>query len=187
MFRELILTAVVIMCATVLCLAADSDVKVQSGLQTEETIGSFVVDDVTGPASGKSICYACRYGSRPVVCVFTREITEDVATLIRQLDKQVEKYSQRQLKAFVVHLSEDPEPDREELSKLRDRLELKNVPLTLFDGITGPRNCRISQRAALTVVLWSGQKVKANHAFKTSQPGDDTISAVISDVARMVE
>ena len=88
----------------------------KSGLQVGEIIGTFDVEDVTGPARGREICYACRYGSRPVVNVFVREMTDEVTTLITELDKQIEKNEEKPLKAFVVLLSEDPKADEDDFS-----------------------------------------------------------------------
>jgi len=159
----------------------------KSGLQVGEIIGTFDVEDVTGPARGREICYACRYGSRPVVNIFVREITNEVATLITKLDKQVENNQEKQLKAFVVLLSEDPKADEELLIKVTRKHRIRNVPLTLFDGEIGPPKCRISENAAVTVMLWHDSEVKANHAFAEGKLDKKSIEAVVKSTAKILK
>lgn len=165
----------------------DERTSLKSGLQPGETIASFHVEDVTGPAKGKSICYACRYGSRPVVNVFVREITDEVVTLMRQLDAQVEKHKDEQLQVFLVLLSLDPESDRETLENLAAKQELKHVPLTLFDGLTGPPKMKIAQRADVTIMLWNKAKVKSNHAFTSEALNDKAVAAVIKEIPDLLK
>ena len=159
----------------------------KSGLQVGEIIGTFDVEDVTGPARGREICYACRYGSRPVVNIFVREITDEVATLITKLDKQIEKNQEKQLKAFVVLLSEDPKADEELLIRVTRKHRIRNVPLTLFDGEIGPPKCRISDKAAVTVMLWHDSEVKANHAFAKGKLDRKSIEAVVKSTAKILK
>lgn len=160
---------------------------VKSGLQVGDYVGSFDVEDVTGPARGRSICYACRYGARPVINIFAREMTDEVAMLIAAIDKKIDKHQDRQLKAFVVLLSEDPEADEEKLIRLTRKHRIRNVPLTLFDGIAGPPKCRIAEKAAVTVMLWHDQEVKANHAFAAGQFDQAGIDAVLRSTAKILK
>ena len=159
----------------------------KSGLQVGEIIGTFDVEDVTGPARGREICYACRYGSRPVVNIFVREITDEVTTLITKLDKEIGKNQEKQLKAFVVLLSEDPKADEELLIKVTRKHRIRNVPLTLFDGEIGPPKCRISEKAAVTVMLWHDSEVKANHAFAKGEFDKKSIEAVVKSTAKILK
>ena len=61
-----------------------------------------------------------------------------MAGLVKQLDAAVGKNKASQLKAFVVVLSDDPDADEPKLKALAKKLRVKNVPLTIFDGISGP-------------------------------------------------
>ncbi len=94
---------------------------------------------------GKSICYACDYGTRPVINVFIRNVTTENTRLIQKLDQMAVQHMDESLKVFVVLLSMDPEADRQQLIELDQQCDLAHVPLTLFDGITGPKNCKIAQ------------------------------------------
>ena len=57
-------------------MAWAADVK--SGLAVGEFVGAFDVKDCSGPSEGKTLCYRCQYGNRPVVAVFTRRLTDDL-------------------------------------------------------------------------------------------------------------
>ena len=170
-------------------LAADNEtgMPLKSGLQVGDYVGTFDVKDVTGPARGRSICYACRYGARPVINIFARQITDEVATLIARIDKQIDENQDKELKAFVVLLSEDPKADEQTLIKLTRKHNIKNIPLTLFDGTAGPPKCRIAGKADVTVMLWHDQEVKANHAYAKGKLDKKGIEAVVKSTAKILE
>jgi hypothetical protein len=67
---------------------------------------------------------------------------------------------------------------------LKDSL---NVPLTIFDGTTGPKNCKIDQHAAETVVMWNKARVKSNHTFAAGQLNDGAIAAILNDAPNILE
>jgi hypothetical protein len=50
--------------------AACAAEKLESGLPVGDSVPAFNVRDITGPSEGKTLCYRCQYGSRPVVTVF---------------------------------------------------------------------------------------------------------------------
>lgn len=158
----------------------------KSGLQPGEFVGTFDVEDVTGPARGRSICYACRYGARPVINIFAREMTDQVATLITKIDKQIDENQDKELKAFVVLLSDDPATDKKTLIKLTQKHKIRNVPFTIFDSIAGPARCRIAEKADVTVMLWHDQEVKANHAFAKGKLNKDGIEAVVKSTSTIL-
>ena len=78
-----------------------------SGLQVGQRPDTFFVRDCTGPAAGKTLCYFCRYGGRPVVTVFVREINEQVADLAKQLDQIVADHREQRMAAFLVVVTDD--------------------------------------------------------------------------------
>lgn len=160
---------------------------IRSGLQPGETVGSFHVQDVTGPAQGTSLCYACRYGSRPVINVFVREMTDNVIELVQRLDEQARQHKAEQLEVFVVLLSLDPESDRDLLIDVARKHAVKHVPLTIFDGLTGPPQMKIAQQADVTVMLWNETKVQANHAFTTGTLDDTAVKAILRDIPKLLK
>lgn len=184
--KQLIACTILLLSTTPLFAQAEAENRLKSGLQVGDTIASFNVLDVTGPAKGKSICYACRFGHRPVVNVFVRQLTPETVTLIRELDRMAAKHEDEQLKVFVVFLSMDPESDGKQLVELNQKHKLDHAPLTIFDGITGPKKCRIAEHAAVTVIMWKSAKVIANHASATGKLDEETVASVLADVPKIL-
>ncbi len=111
--------------------------EVKSGLKPGEAPAAFLVQDATGPAAGTKLCYRCRYGGNPVVAVFTHKLDANLTYLVKKVDAEVEKNKDKKLKAFVVLLTDDPDKAEPQLKKLAETNNIKNVPLTIFDGPLG--------------------------------------------------
>ena len=77
-------------CVAMLSITASAG-EVKSGLQVGDSPPPFYVADVTGPAAGKKLCYRCKYGARPVVSIFAREMNDDVKQLVSKIDAVVGK------------------------------------------------------------------------------------------------
>ena len=149
--------------------------ELESGLKVGEQPGAFNVKDITGPNKGKSLCYRCNYGARPVVNVFAREVNEDLAKLIKQIDDVVAKNDDKKMAAFVVVLAEDADTIAPQLEEMANKNGIKNVPLTIFDGQSGPGDYNIAEQADVTVMMWNKSEVKANVALRegtTERHGD---------------
>ena len=97
--------------------------------------------------------------------IFTRSLTDDLASLVKQVDSFVADNKSKQASAFLVLLTNDPDEDEAKLQEFAKKHGIKNVPLTLFDGESGPPNYKIAKDAHVTVLLWKQRNIKANHAF----------------------
>jgi hypothetical protein len=122
-----------------------------------------------------------------VVTIFTRSITDNLTSLVRLVDKQLEENEDKKLAAFVVLLSNDPDADEIELKELAEKQEIKNIPLTIYDGIAGPPNYNIAEDVDLTVLHWKGQKVVVNHAFAKGELKVDGVTKVVESTAKILE
>ena len=135
----------VLACAAVLALVAGVSVadELTSGPGKGKGIGAFQVVKIGGAADdgvqvGQQLCYRCKYGSRPMVMVFTRNQGETVTKLTTQLNEAAGKH---RVKAFVNLLGEDREELEAAAKKLAGTDELPNVPVVVpieFDN--GPKN-----------------------------------------------
>jgi hypothetical protein len=121
------------------------------------------------------------------VCVFAREMTDHLASLVKQIDRQVGKNEEKKMASFVVLLSEDPDATAPKLEALAQKQEVKNVPLTIFDGEAGPGDYKIAQDADVTIMMWKGLEVKVNHAFKKGELNEEKVKAVMADTAKILE
>jgi hypothetical protein len=120
------------------------------------------------------------------VNVFARSLTDDLASLVKQIDDQVAQNSSKQMKGFVVLLTDDPDAAEAEIKAFATKHGIKNVPLTIYDGIAGPSNYRIAKDAEVTVNMWVGLKSKANFAFAKDELNKDEIAKVVADTTKIL-
>ncbi len=161
--------------------------ELKSGLQPGEPLPAYTVRDCTGPSEGKSLCYRCKFGDRPVVNIFAREMTPEVVALVKQIDGVVGKNEEKKMAAFVTLLTNDPDKDETKLKEIAKKEGgLKNVPLTIFDGIAGPDEYKIAEKADLTVMMWVDGKVKVSHAFAKGEYKTANSKAIIEDTKKIL-
>ena len=79
--------------------------------------------------------------------VITREITEEVSNLVKEIDTKVGDNKDKKMAAFVVLLTDNAEAGAKQLSNLAEDKKITNVPLTVYDGIAGPESYKISKDA----------------------------------------
>ena len=77
-----------------------------SGPQVGDELGAFQVEKLAGAGNdnvdiGGKLCYRCMLGDRPVIMVFTSDLTPPWADLITALDKKVKDNGDEE--AGVVH------------------------------------------------------------------------------------
>ncbi len=166
--------------------AAAPKSSVKSGLQVGESAPPYFVNDITGPNAGKTLCYRCKFGGRPVVNIFTREMTPEVADLIAQIDKKVAANRSNKMAAFVVHITDDVDASETTLKKVAQTKHLDKTPLTNFDGTAGPSNYKIAKNADVTVMMWVRGKVKVNHAFNSAKLSKDSIKQIVADTSKIL-
>jgi hypothetical protein len=164
-------------------IAAD---KVESGLKEGASVPAFNVRDVTGPAKGETLCYRCRYGARPTVTVFTRDVNDSVKSLVKKIDGKVGENKDKKMAAFVVVLTSDPDKVEPKLTEIASKDQIKNTPLTVIEGDAGPEGYKIAKDAEVTVMMWVEGKVKATHAFGKGQFDAKAVDAVIADTAKIL-
>jgi hypothetical protein len=165
-------------------VAVAGDVK--SGLEDGASPAPFNVKDITGPRKGETLCYRCQYGGNPTAVIFTREITDEVAALVSQLDAKVGENKGKKACAFVVLLTEDADAGGKQLSKLAEEKKIKNVPLTIFDGLTGPADYKLSKDAAVTVLMWNKSRVAVNHGFEKGKLTKDDVKKVAGETDKIL-
>ncbi|MEX0727228.1 MAG: hypothetical protein WD065_13225 [Planctomycetaceae bacterium] len=160
--------------------------EADSGLKIGDAPDAFNVLDCSGPSEGISLCYRCKYGARPTVAIFTREINDEVVSLVQQIDEQVGENADKKMAAFVVLLTDDPDANQPKLKKLAADKGIKNVPLTVFDGVAGPPEYKLAEGAAVTVLMWNKSNVKVNKGFEEATLSDDDVAAVSKETSKIL-
>lgn len=165
-------------CSSVHVAAED----LKSGLQEGDRCVPFHVQDVTGPRKGKSLCYACAFAKHSVINIHTTKLTEELLAVIKGVDEMVS--SAAQIKgdskhAFVVYLTEDIEAATTDLEAIAKKYELTNVPLTIYDELTGPPPYKLSKEAEVTIMMWADQKVSKNLAFANKELDEAAVKKIL--------
>lgn len=164
-------------------LAAD----IKSGLQIDDYPAAFNVTDITGPSAGEKLCYRCQYGARPVVSIFVRQMDENTAKLVKEVDAIVAKNSEdKKMAAFVTVLSDDPDAQEAALKKAAEEQKIKHTPLTVFENAVGPAKYKINEKASVTVMMWVDSNVKVNYAFADGELNAEAISKVVKDTEKIL-
>ena len=125
-----------------------------------------------------------------MINVQTREITDNLTSLVKQIDSLANDAGAlgRDTKhAFVVLITDDPDDAESKLTALADEHQIKNTPLTIFDVNSGPRGYKIAKKAEVTVMMWAGQSVKVNHAFAAGELDVDAVKQIMADAKKHLE
>lgn len=168
------LTIALSACVLMLTTAAFAGKELELG----ENPPAFHVTDVTGPEAGKSLCYRCRFGNQPVVTIFTRQISDELATLVKNVDQVVGQNQGEKMAAFVVLLTDDPSAHEGELKAFAQKHSITNTPLTVFDDKNGPPSYNLTN-ADFTVMMWVDSAVKVNETFNAGQLSPQAVTQVV--------
>ena len=125
-----------------------------------------------------------------MVNIFTRKITGDLTSLVKKIDEIVQKNKKRKMAAYVVLLSDSPDADEKKLKELAKKEKIsKNVPLTVFEGVSGPESYKVAKDAEVTVMMWVGRQrnVKVNHAFRAGELKKASINKIVADTAKILK
>lgn len=155
--------------------------KLKSGPQIgQEVPGPFHPLNVTGDAAGRKKCLYCEYGGNPVAVVFARELTPQVASLIKGIDQATAKNKGDDMCSFAVFCS-DNEKLQDQLKDFASKEKVGAMVLSI-DNPTGPTAYKINKDADVTVVYYTGLTVKSNHAFRKGELKDADVPRVVADV-----
>ncbi len=175
------------MLAAVLAAAALAADPINSGLAPGQRPGPYSSVVAVGPQRGTSHCFICETADRPMVVVFARRPDDELARLVRGLDKELERRKAAGLRAWVTFLSDDqPALDPQLVNWAREQA-VRSVPLSVFEDPGGPPSYRLHRDADVTVLLAVKQKVVKNFAFRPGELTDDRVAAVLAAVAGLVQ
>ncbi len=110
-----------------------------------------------------------------------------MTSLVKKVDAEIAKNKDKRMKAFVVLLTDDPDRAETKLKTVAEKNNITNVPLTIFDGVMGPADYKLSEKAEVTVMMWNKSDVKVNHAFAAGQLNDESISEILKDTSKILD
>ena len=179
--------------ALVLGVAVTASAEVTSGPQVGDSVGAFTVTKFAGNAddgveAGKSLCYRCKMGARPVVMVFARSADEKLAKLLKKIEEEVAEHESDKLSSFVNMIGTDAESLKKTAAEFVAKNELKRIAFVVpEDAKNGPPDFKIAPDADVTIICYKGGMVQANHAFAAGQLTDDKIDAVVKASCKLVD
>ncbi len=158
---------------------------VKSGPQVAEDVpGPFHPLNVTGENAGQRSCLFCSNGDNPVAVIFARKTDASLTKLIKKIDAATAKNSAAMMGSYVVFLSDSSDLEAKLKTMAKDE-NVKNTVLSI-DNVAGPSKYNISKDADITVLLYTGRVVKANHAFKGSL-SDSEIEKITGDISKILK
>lgn len=160
--------------------------ELKSGLQVGDYPFAYYVSDITGPHAGQQLCYRCKYGPRPVINIFTRDMDEKTVRLVKEIDKVVADNRDDGIAAFVVVLSDKPTIQESKLRRTAERHGIRHTPVTVFNNAAGPGKYKLCENADVTVLMWVEDDVKVNHAFRLADLSGSNIAKVVSDTRKIL-
>lgn len=163
--------------------------ELKSGPAAGDQIAAFEVVKCAGAENdgveaGKTLCYRCKYGSSPMVMVFTRNGSGPMAKFVGQLDAAVSKHADHGLKGFV-NLLGAKQADLEAQAKKLGQSN-KSVPVVVpVDFEKGPQGYDLNDEAEVTIVLAKKGQVVATHACAAGEFNDEAAKAIIAQVEKL--
>jgi len=183
--RSLGFVAVVCLAGLALAAAISGAGTATSGPQAGDKVpGPFQPLNVTGPDAGKKSCLVCRFGARPVVMIFAREVTPQLVELLKKVDAATVANDDKRLGSFAVVCSND-EALPGQLAQFAKGQQLDHTILATYEA-AGPARYHLSPEAQVTVVLYRHLTVKANHAFKKGELTGADIDKIIADLPKIL-
>jgi len=103
--------------------------------------------------------------------------------LVKRIDAELQK--DESLRGYVVVLTEDADETSTKLEDLWKSQSLKKLPLTIFEGMAGPKAYKINKQADVSVHLWIKRRVKNTFAFKSDDLTEEKIQEVVAAVKKL--
>ena len=122
-----------------------------------------------------------------MVNVLAREITDNLASLVKKIEKIVADNEDKKMRAFLVHLTDDPDASEATLKALAEKHKIVKTPLTNFDGLAGPEVYNIAKDADVTVMMWVGGTVKVNFALKKGELTKKKVDEIVAQTAKILK
>lgn len=157
----------------------------QSGFQVGDKVNNFYVRAITGPLQGKSVCYVCRNGDRPVAMVLVRRIIPNLDLLLKKLDQLVDSHRADGLRGFGVFIARDTRKLLSQVQTLAFEGKI-SIPMTIAAApADGPGLRAVADETALSVILYRDHIVQATFAFGEEDLAEEGIDKVLSATRRL--
>lgn len=120
----------------------------------------------------------------PVAAIFAREMSDNLASLVKKIDQVTSQNKSCRMGSFVVMLNDDESMEKK-LKELAEKEQLQHVVLTI-DNKAGPPSWKIAKDADVTVILYTHRSVKANYALKKGELTEAEVDKILGDVSKIL-
>jgi hypothetical protein len=118
--------------------------------------------------------------------IFAREISDNLTSLVKAIDKKTEENAKKKMGSFVVFCN-DSEKLEGELKELAKKEKLNKTILTLVDSKSGPGGYELHPDADVTVVLYKNRKTRAQFAYKKGDLQEKDIKAILDALPKILD
>ena len=118
--------------------------------------------------------------------IFAREVSDNLTSLVKKVNKATVDNSKARMGSFVVFCNDDEKLENQ-LKELAKKEKINKTVLTIVDNKAGPSGYNFDPKADVTVVLYVGRQVKANHTFKKGELKDKDITAIMEDLPKILK
>ncbi len=179
--------------ALLLVVGSLSAADLKSGLQPGQKVPAFDVEKCSGAVNdgrsvGDNFCYRCMLGNKPVVMVFARTADDSLVSLVKELEKSIEKNSDQKLSSFVNLLGKDGDALKAKAKDFGTKNKLENVAVVVpHEHETGPAGYNVNPEADVTVLIYRNGTVEANHAVAAGKLDKKEIESIVADTAKILK
>lgn len=119
-----------------------------------------------------------------MVAIFAREVNPGLTSLVKKVDAASAKFKGgKNVISFVTFLNDD-EKLEDALKTFAEKEKIGNTVLSI-DNVAGPKGYDIAKEADVTVLVYSGRKVQANHSFRKGELNEKAIEQVMESVSKL--
>jgi len=159
-----------------------------SGLKPNEKPGPYSAIVAVGKERGEAPhCFICDAAERPAVIVFARHLDDPLAKLVSAIDKAVADNKKAELRGWVTFLNDDQAAFDPLVVDWAKKHAIRNVPLAVFEDVTGPPTYKLGRDADVTVLLFTKHKVVNNFAFRSGELTDERIAEILKAIPTLLE
>lgn len=120
--------------------------------------------------------------------IFARKSDAALAGLVKQLDAAVAEHADKKLQAFVNLVGEDRDALEAAATAFAADNEISAVPIVVpVEYENGPANFGINPDAEVSVMLYTGLKVKVNYAFAADELNEEAVEAILADLSKILK
>ncbi len=113
--------------------------------------------------------------------MFARSVDDNLASLVKQIDKQVGNSKQ---KVFVTIIGGDADENEKKIKQL-EKITVSRFRCARFEDESGPKSWKIAKEAEVTVMLYNKRKFTFTKGYKMADLNEDTVKELVGQVKKL--